>query len=248
MIGGFLYLNVRWRGLLVTAMLLLGVYWALLSFVPVPGHGEASWEEGTNLANYIDTQFLPGYKWDGDWDPEGLLSTLPAIVSGLLGIFAGMILRSNAFSDLARVMLLLLIGVAGIAAGFGWHIAPEYYCPVIKKLWSPSFVLYAAGWSFVLVAIFHAVVDLAKFDIWARPFVWIGMNPITLYMLGNVMGRMNEHGEFVSGYRQLVDRIALDHWMAQIQPYDQPLIAVVTLLVPIAIAWCMYRNKAFIRV
>ena len=70
--GSVLYLNLRWRGLLVASAVLLIGYWALMSFVPVPGHGAANWNEGTNLANYLDSQYLPGYKWDGDWDPEGL--------------------------------------------------------------------------------------------------------------------------------------------------------------------------------
>ena len=95
-VGGVLYVNFRWRGLLVTSIILLAVYWGLMSFVPVPGHGPANFDEGTNLANYVDSEYLPGYKWDGDWDPEGLLSTIPAVVSGLLGIFAGLLLRNQA--------------------------------------------------------------------------------------------------------------------------------------------------------
>ncbi len=238
--GAVLYVNFQWRGLLVSAVTLLLGYWALMNFLPVPGHGAANWVEGTNLANYVDTQFLPGYKWDGDWDPEGLLSTLPAIVSGLMGIFAGMLLRNREMGHGPRLAILSLIGVACIGAGYGWHILPvDLYCPVIKKLWTPSFVLYAGGWSFIMVAVCHLIIDIAKFDIWARPFVWIGMNPLTLYMLNNM----------VDGFDTLIGRVIHTRWIEAAGPAAGPFtLAVLTTLVPIALAWLLYRNKAFIRV
>ena len=235
--GGLLYLNLGYRGLIAVSALLLGGYWGLLAFVDVPGHGPANWIEGTNLANYIDSQYLGGYKWDGDWDPEGLLSTLPAIVSGLLGIFAGLLLSRPMNAGL-RLLALVLVGAGCLAAGYYWHVAPNYYCPVIKKLWTPSFVLYAGGWSYLLLALFHLIVDMLKFDVWARPFVWIGMNPITLYMLRN----------FVGGFDSLVKRVAPDAWTATYAPWSTLAVAIVSTLIPIWIAWLMYRSKFFIRV
>jgi len=241
-IGAVLYMNVSWKGLIAIAAGLLIGYWALLTFVPVPGHGAANWNEGTNLANYVDTQALPGYKWDGDWDPEGLLSTLPAVVSGILGIFGGLLMRNTSISNMTRFMSLLALGGACICVGYGWHnawqVAEPLWCPIVKKLWSPSFVLYAGGWSFIMLAVFHLIIDIAKFDIWARPFVWIGMNPITLYMLNNL----------VSGYDSLAARIALDHWMARVEPWGELGVAVAAALIPVWIAWLMSRNKAFLRV
>jgi predicted acyltransferase len=238
LIGGILYLNLRWRGLLVISILLLGGYWGLMTFVHVPGHGPGNFVEGTNLANYIDSNHLPGYKWDGDWDPEGLLSTLPAIVSGLMGIFAGLLLRNRDIGSGSRISIMLGIGAVCIAAGYGWHVAPYLECPIIKKLWTPAFVLYAGGWSFILLAIFHAIIDVAKFDIWARPFVWIGMNPITLYMLGNMFG----------GYSSLVTRVVHDRWIEQAAPWGQLGVATVSLMIPIWIAWAMYRRHVFLRI
>ena len=241
--GGLLYLNVGWRGLIAIAILLLGGYWGLMSFVSVPGYGAANWVEGTNLANYIDTQYLPGYKWDGDWDPEGLLSTLPAIVSGLLGIFAGLMM-SRPMNPAIRPLALLLVGGTCLAAGYFWHewpfwdTAPNFYCPIIKKLWTPAFVLYAGGWSFILLSAFHIVIDLAKFDLWARPFVWIGMNPITLYMLRN----------FVGGFDKLVKRVAPDVWTASSAPASTLAVAIASTLIPLWIAWLMYRSRFFVRV
>ena len=237
--GGLLFLNFRWRGLLLSSVLLLGSYWALMSFVEVPGHGAANWELGTNLANYIDTHYLGGYKWNGDWDPEGLLSTMPAIVSGILGIFGGMLLKNPNLTGSMRAILMLAIGGACLGGGYGWSAyAPlDYNCPIIKTLWTPSFVLFAGGWSFVLLGIFHFIIDVMKFDFWARPFVWIGANSITLYMLNNFVW-----------YGSVVERVTEQSWIAARLSHPEITVSALATLVPVGIAWVMYRNKAFIRI
>lgn len=237
--GGLLFLNFRWRGLLVSSVLLLGSYWALMSFVDVPGHGAANWDADTNLAHYIDAHYLGGYKWSGDWDPEGLLSTLPAIVSGILGIFGGMLLKNPNLTGSMRAIWMLAIGGACLGGGYWWHAyAPlDYNCPIIKTLWTPSFVLFAGGWSFVLLALFHFIIDVLKFDLWARPFVWIGANAITLYMLGNFVW-----------YGSVVERVTEHSWIAARLSHPEITVSALATLVPVGIAWVMYRNKAFIRV
>jgi len=179
--SGLLFCYLKPRALAgVCAGLLVG-YWALMWFVPVPGHGSGNFAEGANLANYIDRQYLPLRKHDGDHDPEGLLSTLPAIASCLLGVFAGLVLRNPAFTDREKVFRLVAGGLACLALGWAWH--PNF--PVIKKLWTSSFVLVAGGYSCLLLAAFYQVVDVWKFRKWAMPFVWIGVNPITIYFGGH---------------------------------------------------------------
>ena len=162
----------------VCAGILIG-YWALLSFVPVPGHGAGNFAEGMNLANYLD-KFLPLRKWDGDHDPEGLLSTLPAIANCLLGVFAGLLLQNSAVPDRKKVGYLIAGGLACLAMGWLWHLN----FPVIKKIWTSSFVLVASGYSCLLLAAFYQVIDVWKWQKWALPFVWIGANPITIYFGG----------------------------------------------------------------
>ena len=162
----------------VCAGILIG-YWALLSFVPVPGHGAGNFAEGMNLANYLD-KFLPLRKWDGDHDPEGLLSTLPAIANCLLGVFAGLLLQNSAVPDRKKVGYLIAGGLACLAMGWLWHLN----FPVIKKIWTSSFVLVASGYSCLLLAVFYQVIDVWKWQKWALPFVWIGANPITIYFGG----------------------------------------------------------------
>ena len=95
-----LFLNLRLPGLIVAFVAILAGYWALMTFVPVPGIGVGSYAKDANLANWLDAQYLPGRKWNGAWDPEGLLSTLPAIGTCLLGVFAGLLLKEPSLKDL----------------------------------------------------------------------------------------------------------------------------------------------------
>ncbi len=173
----FVWLNPR-QWVVLTVSLLAG-YWALLTFVPVPGFGAGDFAEGRNLANWIDKMWLPFRKWDGDHDPEGLLSTLPAVATTLLGVLAGMLLKDPAVEPMRKVRLLVGWGVAGIALGLLWHLQ----FPIIKKLWTSSYVLFTAGISAVLTAFFYQMIDIRRKRRWCQPFVWIGMNAITIYLL-----------------------------------------------------------------
>jgi predicted acyltransferase len=195
----------------VCAALLLG-YWGLVAFVPTRdfnverGHLQAQgltpgdprtrelflsttktvtrhFEEGLNLPNHIDFQYLPGRRWDGAYDPEGLLSTLPAIATCLLGVFAGLLLKNEKLNDQRKVVILAGAGLAGVALGFLWGLQ----FPVIKKLWTSSYVLVAAGYSALFLAAFHQIIEVWGWRKWCTPFVWIGMNPITIYMVVNLV-------------------------------------------------------------
>jgi predicted acyltransferase len=211
--GGLLFIFCNVRVLATTAAALLLGYWALLAQVPfpdvrpVPG-GEAvitkeagfkknsdlnlasttmihgSYIQGVNLANYLDQKYLPGRKYDGTYDPEGILSTLPALVTGLLGIFTGLFLRLKNLPDMKKVVWLFSAGAASAALGWLWNLE----MPVIKKIWTSSYVLVAGGYSAMLLAVFYYIVDVKKWQTWCQPFIWIGMNPITLYLTSNFLG------------------------------------------------------------
>jgi predicted acyltransferase len=141
------------------------------------------YEPGLNVANHFDFNFLPGGRYDTYWDPEGLLSTLPSIATCLLGVFAGLLLRRPDLRDTQKLTWLLIGGAAALALGFLWGMQ----FPVIKKIWTSSFVLVAGGWSLLLLGVFYYLVDIRQWRRWCEPFVWIGMNPITLYLLTNVV-------------------------------------------------------------
>jgi predicted acyltransferase len=209
-VTALLFTFLRPRALLAIAVTILLGYWALLALVPirdvaldraslnawklesggtppqvlydrtstwVRGH----YEDGHNLTNHLDFRFLPLRKYDGAYDPEGLLSALPAIVTCLLGVFAGLLLGRGDLDERRKLRLLLLAGAAGVALGFLWGL--EF--PVIKKIWTSSYVLVAGGWSTLLLAAFYYLVDIRGWRRWATPFVWIGMNPIAIYLARN---------------------------------------------------------------
>lgn len=177
--ASLLMIYLRPRALFGALLALLVGYWAAMTFVPVPGFGPGDFGEGHNLANWVDAHYLPLRKHDGDHDVEGLLSTLPAIGTCLLGVFAGLLLRDPARSPRRRALLMAGAGVALIAGGYAWGLQ----FPVIKKLWTSSFVLVAGGWSAVLLAGFYFLIDVAKVNFWAQPLVWIGTNALTIYLL-----------------------------------------------------------------
>ncbi len=177
----FVWLNTR--ALVVLTVSLLVGYWAMLTFIPVPGFGAGDFAEGHNLTNWIDKMYLPFRRWDGDHDPEGILSTLPAIASSLLGVFAGLLIRNPSVEPARKVRLLLLWGVAGIAAALLWN----FQFPIIKKIWTSSFVLLTAGISSVLLASFYYLIDVRNHRTWCRPWVWIGTNAITIYLIAAVV-------------------------------------------------------------
>lgn len=190
-----LFCFLKPRALLGVCVGLLVGYWALLTFMPVPGHGAGNFAEGANLTNYVDAHCLPLRKWDGDHDPEGLLSTLPAIASCLLGVFAGLWLKDQTVPERKKMLYLIGAGLSCLALGWLWHLQ----FPVIKKIWSSSFVLVAGGYSYLLLAAFYQIVDVWKLQKWALPFVWIGVNPITIYFGGKFIDFEAMAGLFVGG-------------------------------------------------
>ncbi len=165
-----------------TAAGLLALYWALMKLVPVPGFGAGDLSMQGNLVAYIDNHLMPGHLFLPKWDPEGLLSTIPAISTGLLGVMAGHWLREKR-SQTETIAGLLVGGCFLVAAG----MAANHWFPINKNLWSPSFVLYAGGLSMNGLAICLWIVDFKKIDFWTKPFVILGVNSITSYLFSEFL-------------------------------------------------------------
>src|ERR1051325_2687767 len=162
-------------------------------YYATPDWVRGRFEPGLNVANDFDFDHLPGSVLF--WDPEGMLSTLPAIASCLLGVFAGFWLRNPNFTGKPKVMWLCLAGVLAIALGWLWAIQFS----IIKKIWTSSYVLVAAGWSLILLALFYYLVDVRQWRRWCALFVWVGMNPITLYLAFNFIDFYGFARRFVGG-------------------------------------------------
>jgi predicted acyltransferase len=236
--ASILFLNLDWRGLVAATLALIVGYWALMTFVPVPGIGAGSYAPDANLANWLDTQFLPGRMWDETRDPEGLLSTLPAIATCLIGVLAGVVLTRIDMSASRKSVWLTGGGLVMTAAGFAWALQ----MPLIKSLWTPSFVLVTGGISLVLLGLFHQIIDVWGFRRWTPVFVWIGANAITLYLLNALMG-FNVPAERIAGgeFGEMLDSLLLPGIGAL-------LVNLIALGLVIALAGYLYRRKIFLRV
>jgi predicted acyltransferase len=229
----FLFTKVRTQVVLFAAILV--GYWALLMYVPSPETsrvGDLARE--TNLAGYLDRHYLPGkiYKpYYGYGDNEGLLSTIPAVATALLGVLAGHWL----LSDRNRWLKALGLAAAGGAClGLGLYWGRSF--PIIKNLWTSSFVLVAGGWSLLLLALFYTVIDVLRLRAWAFFFVVIGVNAITIYMAKDIIPFDEIAKYFLGG--------AARH-AASFRPAVVPIGA-------LAIEWLfllhLYRNRIFLRV
>ena len=180
---------------LVAGGLLLG-YWALVMFVPVPGSGPAVLTPEGCLPAYIDRLLIPGkFCCFTFGDNEGLLSTIPAVSTVLIGALAGRWLCSSASGNLKTVAL-VIAGIVCLIIGYLWGLS----FPIIKVIWTSSYVLYAAGWSLLLLAAFYWVIDVRGYKKWAFFFVIIGANPITIYFLQGIVNFDDIAAFFVRGF------------------------------------------------
>jgi predicted acyltransferase len=171
-------MNTSVRGRVVWIIVLLLGYWAAMMFIPVPGFGAGNLTPGATLADYIDRAVLPGKLYRGVRDPEGILSTIPAIATALLGVLAGQWLRESTRNGYMKTAALLVAAVICLALGGLW----DQWFPINKNLWTSSFVLWTAGWSLLLLGFFYLVIDVWGWRKWAFPWIVIGANAITIYM------------------------------------------------------------------
>ena len=236
-----IYLNTKTRGqLLWFAGLLLG-YWAIMKLIPVPGYGAGVMTPEGNLAGYIDRLLLPGkfFQWyfPGVLDPEGILGHISGVAMGLMGILAGQFLMSEN-KDLTGLKKGLCLGAAGIlfiVIGLVWGMM----FPIIKKIWTSSFVVYAGGWSLILLSIFYLVIDVWKLKKWSFFFVVIGSNSIFIYACQSGVLDLRRTSDF---FFKGLSTYPTD-------PSAQALIASVAyLLVSWLFLYFMYKRKIFFKV
>jgi predicted acyltransferase len=266
---GLLFCFFKPRILAVMTGLLLAGYWALLTFVPIrnfqlhkpafvaqlgtesptpehvrqafhatTAHVIGGYEPGLNLTNHLDFVYLGGRKYDTYYDPEGLLSTFPAIATCLLGVFAGLLLRRADLRPMQKVFWLTAAGVAAVALGslWGWQF------PVVKKLWTSSFVLVAGGWSLLLLAVFHYIVDIRGWKRWCQPFVWVGMNAITLYVASGLVNFRSTGQRIVGGDVKAFFESAFGKGWGELVG------ALMAVALVLWIARFLYRRQIFLRV
>ncbi len=232
----------------IVVILLIG-YWALMMFVPVPGYGAGHLGKDDNLGAYVDRSLMSGQLWSESvtWDPEGILSTLPAIATLLIGILAGEWLRSDSAGE-RKVLGLALAGVALLFTGRLLHP----YFPINKNLWTSTFVLFTGGFAMVLLAVCYWAVDLRGWQKWTTPFLVFGMNAILAYALAALVSEVSTDFEFNFTHHH---RTTLHGWIYEgfIVPHASPVnaslgFAIFFVLVIFALLWPLHVKKIFLRI
>ncbi|WP_262248950.1 acyltransferase family protein [Parapedobacter soli] len=188
LVCALLYLYTTWKQQAIIGSALLLLYWAAMLLVPVPGVGIGVLEPGKNLAAWVDGLLIPGTMWQGTWDPEGILSTFPAIATGISGMLAGKLLAIDGMSYERKVIWLYLGGLSAFIVGSAWG----WVFPINKNLWTSSYVLYTAGLAAMVFGSLFFVIEVLKLSAWAKVGVVFGANAITAYVIGGVLPELLE--------------------------------------------------------
>ncbi|MBV9773961.1 MAG: DUF5009 domain-containing protein [Gemmatimonadetes bacterium] len=243
-------LFTRARGQAVAAAALLLGYWAAMTLVPVPGYGAGNLAPAANLGAYVDRAvFGSAHLWKSSvtWDPEGILSTFPAVATVLLGVLAGRWLRSGR-PPAETTVWMFVAGNAALVLGVVWNEA----FPINKNLWTSSYVVFTAGMALHFLATCYWLVDVKGHRRWAAPFVWFGSNAIAAFFLSGLMARLltlvkwtGPAGEAVTLKGWIYEGVYAS-WLA---PLNASLAFALTfVLVWTGIVWALHRRGIFIKV
>ena len=177
-----LFLNTDWKKQAWIGAIILLAYWLAMTLIPTPGVGKVMLEPGVNLAAWFDGKYLPGRMWQGTWDPEGILSTFPSIVSGITGMLAGAIILADRSKEI-KVIHLMVTGFFMTFAGYLWGLT----FPVNENIWTSSFVFVTSGMAFMALGAFFYLVDMKGYTYGTKPGIIFGANAITVYVLGDIL-------------------------------------------------------------
>lgn len=266
--SSLIFLFTDWRQQLIISIGLLIIYWALMTWIEIPECLRTTVDlKPCNLAAYVDRLILTkDHMWQESkvFDPEGLLSTIPAIVSTLAGVLTGTWLRKSdegrVTSDeipnservtekrtFKQVAGLFFCGVIFIFLGLIWDL----WFPINKNLWTSSYVMFTTGAALVLLAAFYWLIDIKGYRMWARPFIIFGVNAIALYIGASVMDAYL--GAIIVG-GDTADPMSLQNWIFTnlFLPWAEPInaslaYAVAFTLVCLFFMWLLYRKRIFIK-
>lgn len=253
------YLKTEIKGqIIVVASLLLG-YWAIMTLMPVPGFGPANLDKGTNLAAWLDNLLLENHLWSSSktWDPEGILSTIPAIANGIVGLLIGQLLNGSLAKN-DKITKMFATGMALVIFGLIWN---DFF-PMNKALWTSSFVLYTAGLATLFLAVFYYVIDIKGYKNWTTPLLFWGVNPMIVFFLSGILPhvlssiKVNNPAYVMGNSDKIPDQIGLENYLNEfcIVPYfDDPKVAsLMWALLNVTfwslVLWYFYKKKLFFKV
>jgi len=228
--AAIIVMNTKWRtqASIIAAVLIL--YWIATMLIPVPNYGAGNLTMEGCLSSYIDQQLIPGQLYYGYGDNEGVISTLPAICTVLLGALAGHWLRSGQLCD-RKAAGLAIAGIVSLFIGLLWG----QVFPIIKILWTSSYVMVAGGLSLLLLALFYWVIDVKGYSKWAFFFIVIGMNPITIYFLQRFVDFNGIAEFFLVGVADHADL------------FKPVILALGVVLTKWLFLWFLYRHRIFFK-
>jgi predicted acyltransferase len=245
--ASLIFLNTSWRTQTIIAAALLVFYCLLMTMTPVPGFGAGNLTMEGNLAAYVDRAVLGRHTWKPLYDPEGILSTVPAVVTTLCGVLTGHLLRSRR-TPLEKLVWMFASGDACMFVGWAWG----YWFPVNKALWTSSYVLVTAGLALQLLALCYWLVDVRGRSRWAKPFLVFGANALAVYFLSEFFSHViswltfaRPDGTRVDARTLLFERLS-HSWLS---PLNASLVlALCTVLLWLGVMAILYRRKIFIKV
>jgi predicted acyltransferase len=229
--AAIIVLHTKWKPQLIFIIAVLILYWLAAALIPVPGFGAGDMTPEGCLSSYIDQQLIPGTLYYGSGDNEGIISTLPAICTVLMGSLAGFWLRSERPGS-KKAKSLVMVGLACVMVGYIWG----FVFPIIKIIWTSSYTLFSGGMCLMLLALFYWIIDVKEYRKWAFFFIVIGVNPITIYFLQRFVDFGGIAEFFLSG---------LVAHAGQLAPL---IIPVGVLAIKWLLLWFLYRHKIFFKV
>jgi predicted acyltransferase len=242
--ASIIFLNTKYRTQIAIAIGLLIFYWLLVRLIPAPGFAAGDLTKEGSLPSYIDRVVFGPHVWAQArvYDPEGLLSTIPAISTALMGVLTGTWLRTEK-TRYEKAAGMFVVGAVCVAIGWAWNA----FFPINKALWTSSYVMFTGGLALQFLSICYWLIDIKGYRRWAKPFEVFGLNAIALYVVADLiamlLGVVKVGGAPLGGW--IYDHI-FSSWAS---PINASLaFAICFVLVCLGLMWILYQRKIFLKV
>jgi predicted acyltransferase len=248
--AAIIFLTTRPRTQVIIAVALLVLYWLLMTHVPAPGFGVGDLSEEGSLASYVDRRVFGPHIWKQGivYDPEGILSTMGALATTLLGVLTGNRLRCETRTPIEKAAHMFIAGVCCVIVGWIWNV----WFPINKSLWTSSYVFFTAGLALQFLALCYWLIDIKGYKTWAKPFEIFGVNALVLFVGSGVMARMLTLIKVprADGSPQALQSYIYNHAFASwLSPNNASLaFAISFILLWLFLMWLLYRKRIYIKV
>ncbi len=249
LISAIIFLHTSWKGQLAWGVSLLFVYWGMMAWIPVPDIGAGIYDKGANFSNYIDSLLLKGHMWSftKTWDPEGIVSTLPAISTTLFGVLTGHWLRTEK-TQLEKTVGMVVYGNIILFIGLFWHA----WLPINKSIWTSSYSVAMAGLALICLGISYYFIDVRGKKRFIQPALVYGTNAITVFVLSGIFAKLLY---LITFTRADGNEISLKGWIyntfyaSWLNEFNASLgFAITFIVVMYLLMLILYRKRIFIKI